>query len=274
MANKKNLDTARKVKNDEFYTQRKDVENELKEYEDQFRGKTIYCNCDDYTTSNFALYFLENHKRLGLKKVIITVNDFRDAKNIENLKECDIVVTNPPFSLFREFVGTLMKYKKKFLIIGNLNAITYISIFKLLKSNDIWLGGYTGNMKFKTPDNELKSFGNICWFTNIKNCKERCELGLTKSYTPGEYPKYDHYAAINVNRVIDIPMDYAGCIGVPITFLTKYNSSQFEIIDAIGRYSLLHGSTKKTKGQHLTDIGDKSHYCRIIIKKLDHAQET
>ncbi|MBR1962608.1 MAG: adenine-specific methyltransferase EcoRI family protein [Alistipes sp.] len=171
--------------------------------------------------------------------------DFRSAECIELLKQADIVVTNPPFSLFREYVAQLIEYDKKFLIIGNQNAITYKEIFPLIMSNKIWLGCKSGDMSFKVPaDSEpratrywqdetgqkWRSMGNICWFTNLDHKKRHEELILYKTYNPEDYPKYDNYNAINVNKVADIPCDYDGVMGVPITFLDKYNPEQFEIV--------------------------------------------
>ena len=171
--------------------------------------------------------------------------DFRSSECIELLKQADIVVTNPPFSLFREYVAQLIEYDKKFLIIGNQNAITYKEIFPLIMSNKIWLGCKSGDMNFRVPaDSEpratrywqdesgqkWRSMGNICWFTNLDHQKRHEELILYKQYNPEDYPKYDNYNAINVNKVADIPCDYDGIMGVPITFLDKYNPEQFEIV--------------------------------------------
>jgi len=171
--------------------------------------------------------------------------DFRSAESIALLKEADIVVTNPPFSLFREYVAQLMEYDKKFIIIGNQNAITYKEIFSLIKDNRLWLGYKAGDMSFKVPSdyemretrswrdeegNNWRSLGNACWFTNLDIAKRHEDLDLYKTYTPEEYPKYDNYDAINVDKTKDIPADYAGAMGVPITFLDKYNPEQFEIL--------------------------------------------
>ena len=173
--------------------------------------------------------------------------DFRSRECIELLKEADIVVTNPPFSLFREYVAQLVEYEKKFLIIGNQNAITYKEIFPLIKDNKLWLGWNSGDMSFKVPQDsepratrfwidesgqKWRSMGNISWFTNMDHKKRHEELILYRTYTPKEYPKYDNYDAINVDKVADIPMDYDGVMGVPITFLDKYNPEQFEIVGA------------------------------------------
>ena len=275
MANK-TLQQARKNKNDEFYTQLPDIENELKHYHAHFKGKTVLCNCDDPRISNFFHYFSYNFEHLGLKKLITTCyksqerdlfsqndsehaiyleytgnktggrvpkpeeigikrlkgdGDFRSPECIELLKGADIVVTNPPFSLFREYIAILMLYEKKFIIIGNQNAITYKDVFPLLKNNKVW-PGYNHVKEFLQSDGNIKKFGNIQWFTNLDISKRHEKLILYKKYNPADYPKYDNYDAINVDKVADIPCDYDGVMGVPITFLDKYNPEQFEIIGA------------------------------------------
>ncbi|MCM1505584.1 MAG: adenine-specific methyltransferase EcoRI family protein [Ruminococcus flavefaciens] len=173
--------------------------------------------------------------------------DFRSEECIELLKEADVVVTNPPFSLFREYVMQLIEYNKKFIIIGNQNAITYKEIFPLLKDNKIWLGYHSGDMAFTVPESyeiretrfwidengqKWRSLGNICWFTNLDIQKRYEDLILFRKYTPENYPHYDNYNAIEVSKVCDIPYDYDGVMGVPITFLDKYNPKQFEILGA------------------------------------------
>lgn len=343
----KNLHSARTAKTDEFYTQLVDIEKELKHYKDQFRGKVIYCNCDDPYESNFFKYFASNFNALGLKKLITTsysgspivggqlplfqvagskgkqpfkieikevpdidkdgaINlddvkyllkhdkniatplkgsgDFRSDECIELLKQADIVVTNPPFSLFREYVAQLMERKKKFLILGDQNAITYKETFGYIKDDKLWLGYDNGGTKwFQVPMdydittesrkkivNGVKYFsmGRILWFTNFDTIKRHEELTLYKKYNPKEYPKYDFYDAINVNRYMDIPMDYKGAMGVPITFIDKYNPKQFEIINSNDiRLSdkipfKEHGLIKDKDGA----INGKPTYVRIVIK--------
>jgi len=274
----KNLHNAKTAKNDEFYTQIEDIQNELFNYKEYFKNKTIFCNCDDPEESNFWKYFSLNFEFFGLKKLVAThfekdkpsykleivkdvnndgvVNrfdtiktelkqngDFRSPECIDILKEADIVVTNPPFSLFREFVAQLIEYNKKFIIIGNQNAITYKEIFKLIKDNKIWLG-CNKPTDFRIPyqptqKNAIKldngqsiiKMGSVVWFTNLKHKKRNEELILYREYNPIDYPKYDNYDAINVDKVKDIPKDYFKVIGVPITFLDKYNPEQFEIVD-------------------------------------------
>ncbi len=199
--------------------------------------------------------------------------DFRSAECIELLKQADIVVTNPPFSLFREYVAQLIKYEKKFLIIGNKNALTYKELFPLIKNNLMWTGyrGFAGGMWFKS-DYEGKTEKIIdgqriinvpsIWFTNLDIKKRHEDLPLYKRYTPEEFPKYDNYDAINVNKTSDIPCDYNGVMGVPITFLDKYNPEQFEIID-LDRYV----KDNPYYGRRFT-INKKETYARILIRKL------
>ena len=210
--------------------------------------------------------------------------DFRSKECIELLKEADIVVTNPPFSLFREYVAQLIEYDKKFLIIGSQNAITYKEIFTLFREKKIWLGYKAGDMAFKVPEyytpretrywqdetgQKWRSMGNICWYTNLDIAKRHEDLILYKSYSEEEYPKYDLYKAINVNKVAEIPCDYSQAMGVPITFLDKYNPEQFEILDAndyrenenVPRKQ--HGLIKDKDGC----INGKPVYGRILIRR-------
>ena len=318
MAKNTNLTDAKKAKNDEFYTRIEDIEKELKYYKDFFRGKVVFCNCGDAIHHNFGKYFSMNFEHLGLKKLICTSfemdgshgkvaiyegdkngnyipdsdewttyklegnGDFRSAECVELLKQSDVVVSNPPFSLFREYVAQLMEYGKKFLIIGNMNAITYKEIFPLIKDNKIWLGVSikSGDRKFYVPDNyPLNASGcgidengkrfirvkGVRWFTNIEDANCNLPLDLYKKYNPKDYPKYDNYDAINVDKTSDIPMDYDGVMGVPITFLDKYCPTQFEIA------GLMSGG----KGENLTNGNDgrakfyvngKGVYARILIR--------
>lgn len=203
-------------------------------------------------------YLLKNDKN-----VISTLKtgDFRDPECIELLKQSDIVVTNPPFSLFREYIGQLMEYGKKFLIIGSQNNVTYKEVFQLIMNNQVWLGYKSGDMAFKVPSDyearetrywedetgqKWRSLGNICWFTNLDHNKRHEELDLVCRYSPEEYPTYDNYAAINVNKVDDIPSNYDGVMGVPITFFDKYNPNQFDILGmTTGRDEFLARPTKR-----------------------------
>lgn len=346
-SNNINLRKASKAKKDEFYTQLEDIEKELKHYKAQFRGKVVYCNCDDPFESNFFKYFAANFNALGLKKLITTsyvkspivggqiplfeieglkpdgkepmkieitkvpdadkdgaINladveyllkhnkntatplngsgDFRSDECIELLKEADIVVTNPPFSLFREYVDQLMEYKKEFLIIGNINAISYKEIFPYIKDNKMWLGAsiHSGDREFRVPDSyplnaagyRVDDEGNkyirvkgVRWFTNLDYEERHEDLVLYKKYSAKEYPKYDNYDAIEVSKTADIPMNYNGVMGVPITFIDKYNPDQFEIIDINPHFFTIieQGLPKPTQ---LKIAGRKDPYARILIK--------
>lgn len=320
----KTLRKASKSKNDEFYTQLSDIENELRHYKDHFKDKVVYCNCDDPRVSNFFHYFSYNFEHLGLKKLIATCyknqdadlfstneseqavyleymgdkngnkvpdadeigvkslqgdGDFRSVESIELLKQADIVVTNPPFSLFREYVTQLIEYEKKFIVIGNLNAITYKEVFGLIKENKIWLGASLDgrNIWFRIPNtyekyhkiengNKYAFVASTIWFTNLDHKKRHEKLILHKKFSSDEYPKYDFYDAINVNKTKDIPYDYDGNIGVPITFLNKFNPEQFEIIDGLNRYSIIDGPTEETRGKYLSQVNGKPIYVRIVIK--------
>ena len=194
--------------------------------------------------------------------------DFRSQECIELLKEADIVVTNPPFSLFREYVAQLMKYEKKFVIVGHQNAITYKEIFPLIKDNKIWLGygfkGGAGHFISKYEDTATAGdhragmirVSGVNWFTNLEIQKRHEDLILYKAYNPDEYPQYDNYDAINVDKTSEIPMDYDGVMGVPITFLDKYNPDQFEIVKF----------RKGDDGKDLS-VNGKCPYFRILIRR-------
>ena len=332
----KNLHKAKDSKKDEFYTRLKDIEDELKHYKDHFKGKVVYCNCDDPRMSNFFHYFSYNFEFLGLKKLITTCyksqdmdlyskndseqaiyleyngdkngdlvpnpeeigihylkgdGDFRSAECIELLKQADIVVTNPPFSLFREYVEQLIKFEKKFLIIGSENAITYNNIFKLIMENRLWIG-INAVKKFRIPDDyehtsiviedgvTYAEFGNIRWFTNLDIAKRHEKLFLHRVYTPEDYPKYDNYNAIEVGQVTEIPFDYDGAMGVPITFLNKYNPDQFEILGITDRDNVSGLKTVIYTNDDVPNPGDlnrratikigdmyKSTYARLLIRK-------
>ncbi len=364
MANR-NLNRAKETKNDEFYTQYTDIQKEVTAYleydPDTFRGKVVYCNCDDPFESNFFRYFALNFNKLGLKKLItvsykpspvantqlelfgddesltkvkgrpkISANkfivseigdinedgefnledianqlkanrnnewapldeggDFRSDESIELLKKSDIVVTNPPFSLFREYVKQLFDFDKKFLIIGNMNAITYKEIFPLIKNDKLWLGNgfHAGNAYFFTPNvrdfasgvydekTGLVKFRNVCWFTNLDHGKRHQPLKLMtmddnkkfnnkvqKSETA--YKKYDNYNAIEVPFTDAIPSDYDGVMGVPISFLDKYCPDQFEILGMCENEDLYGLKTKvytsaECKQAYLDKFGKKGTY--------------
>jgi len=344
VAGNSNLHSSRADKADEFYTQLSLIESELKHYKEHFKGKVVFCNCDDPFESNFFKYFAINFNSLGLKKLIATCyatspivytqlnlfgtetvvstegtekkpykieitevadenqdgrtdladveyllrnrknaltllegdGDFRSPECVELLKQADIVVTNPPFSLFREYMAQLMEYKKAFLIVGNQNATGYKEIFPLIRDNIVWLGYNNGHFWFAVPDTyeekktdfkidengqKWRRMGNICFFTNLDIDKRHEDMTLFRTYSPEEYPKYDNYDAINVNRTLDIPCDYYGVMGVPITFMQYYNPEQFEIV----------GDSRYHDGQDFSDdinfINGKGLYRRILIKR-------
>lgn len=278
------LGNARKNKNDEFYTRLEDIEAEISSHPDyvrQFKDKVVLCNCDDPEWSNFYKFFRLHFKQLGLKKLITThfnkdgspsyklewdgemldddtINmiktplkcdgDFRSEECVALLNEADIVVTNPPFSLFREYISLLMKMDKKFIVIGNVNAASYKEIFPLIQNDKLWTGyGFNITMIFEVGEdykydekitaqmNDGKKYGKVpmvAWFTNLDIDKKHEPMPLTKNYKGNEskYPTYANFDAIEVGKTSDIPKDYKGIMGVPITFLSQYSSDQFEIL--------------------------------------------
>jgi len=292
-----NLHAARREKNDEFYTQLSDIEKEMRHYARHFKGKVVFCNCDDPQSSNFWKYFELNFKTLGLRKLISTHykkggrsyklecglgeggelittqttlrgdGDFRSSEAVAILAEADIVATNPPFSLFREFVAQLVEHGKKFLVIGSQNAITYKDIFALVQSSQLWLG--CNHVKeFITPSGEKRTFGNILWFTNLEHRRRSEDVFLYKTYSKKAYPTYDNYDAIEVAKVADIPCDYEGAMGVPITFLEKFNPTQFEIIWTTDRGGdgYLDGIKKTHERHDAPVVRGRGIYKRIVIK--------
>ncbi|MCX6756546.1 MAG: adenine-specific methyltransferase EcoRI family protein [Candidatus Nomurabacteria bacterium] len=362
MANK-SLGKAKGAKNDEYYTQLADIENELRHYTHQLQGKVILCNCDDPFESNFFKYFAMKFNQLGLKKLIATsynpspiagsqlalfdVNpplkngmskdskhsykieitevkdvdgdgsinladveyllkhdgnslkllkedgDFRSKECIELLKQADVVITNPPFSMLREYIAQLVEYKKDFIIVGSIHSLHYKEIFDLIKLNRLWLGHKpTGtDMLFNVPEEFAKELvatkkegsgykiidgvimgrAAAIWYTNLDIQKRHIPLTLYKKYTPEEYPKYDNLNAIDVGKVMEIPEDYSGLMGVPDSFLDKFNPDQFELIGIpTGNSGKEIGVNKNYRGR--TDISitrnDKTScpYSRIIIQ--------
>ena len=225
-------------------------------------------------------YLMQNDR--NVISILKGNGDFRSEECVELLKEADIIVTNPPFSLFREYIALTMKYKKQFLVLGNQNAITYKEIFKYIRDNELWLGYKSGDMAFKVPEyyepretrywvdesgQKWRSMGNICWFTNLDIQKRHDELDLYKYYSSEEYPLYDNFKAINVNKVSDIPCDYSEIMGVPITFLDKYNPDQFEIIDINPHFfTMVEQGLPKPKQLTLHNVGQKDPYARILIR--------
>lgn len=316
------LSRAKTNKEDEFYTQREDVERELKHYRKHFKGKVVYLNCDDPRVSAFFHFFSYNFEKFGLKKLIATgyknqerdlfsehdsqraifleyegdkdgdripgddeieINflegdgDFRSAESIELLKQADIVVTNPPFSLFREYVAQLVEYDKKFIILANQNAITLKEIFPLLKDEKMWLGANSGDMSFRVPDHytprktrfwvddegqKWRSFGNMCWFTNLDFSKRHEDLILYKKYSPDDYQKYNNYDAIDVTSVANIPVDYDELMGVTPGFFAKHNPSQFKIVGIAKTWWGMASKTYPTQIQ-ITKSGKRSEVSKL-----------
>jgi hypothetical protein len=317
------FDQAKKNKADEFYTRLVDIEAEMRHYWEHFRGKVIFCNCDDPYESDFFKYFAMNFNSLGLKKLIATCymgspisntqlslfdhesendkttksphkieitevrdengdgavdladveyllknrknalvrldgdGDFRSPECIKLLDEADVVVTNPPFSLFREYIALLMEHKKTFIVIGNTNALTYKETFKQIKENALRTGytNFNVGMYFFVPDywedfhkvengRKLVRVSTSCWFTNLDVKRHKEYMTLYKRYSPIEYPHYDNYDAIEVSKVAEIPLGWEGAMGVPITFLDKYNPDQFEVI-ALGIVGSIEFSCEK-----------------------------
>lgn len=366
MSDNRNLHAAKRNKQDEFYTQLSDIENELRFYKDHFRGKTVFCNCDDPYESNFFKYFALHFNSLGLKRLIATgyvtspvagkelalfddeadtpknqpyvvfvnevtdingdgrtdlsdvalllrmkkntrrklhgdsqypAGDFRSAESIALLKQADIVVTNPPFSLFREYVSQLMEYQKQFLIIGNVNSIVCKEIFPLIKDGKLWLGAsiHSGDRKFYVPDTyPLQASGcgveengrkfirvkGVRWYTNLDYKQRHEDLILYRRYSPLDYPTYDNYNAVNVDKTKDIPCDYDGVMGVPVTFIDKFSPGQFEIVGITDRqdtYGFRHHKYTVAEYQNANDLNagavllihgkPKAVYARILIKR-------
>jgi hypothetical protein len=339
------LQDARAAKEDEFYTQLPDIERELKHYKRHFKGKVVYCNCDDPRVSNFFHYFSYNFEKLGLKKLITTCyqnqqmdlfsqndseqaislvyegdkndnrvpdpteigihplrgdGDFRSPECVELLEQADIVVTNPPFSLFREYVAQLIQHDKKFIIVGNQHTATYREIFKLIQDNRMWMGHNTGDMKFQVPDHyeprstrfwiddtgqKWRSLGNACWYTNLDISKRHEDLILYKRYSPDEYPTYVNYDAIDVGTYKDIPCDYDGVMGVPVTMLGYLNPDQFELVgngddaeqmkeigvrplgdEFIAAYKAAGGTGHRTAGMRMLGLMDPK--ARVVFKRV------
>ena len=285
MSKNNNLLKAKKEANDEFYTQYEDIAKEIEHYKEHLKGKVVYCNCDIPHFSNFHKYFLDNFKELELKQLIVTGyvkngngkcsiydgekstdydllgdGDFRGDECIDMLQKADVVITNPPFSLFREFIKVVVENDKDFIVVGNKNATTYKDVFPLLMDDKMFIGATIPN-DFITPLGESKKINDLSrWFTSF-NVRDNDYLHLTKEYSSLGYLKYDNYDAVNVNKVKDIPKDYDGVMGVPITFLDKYSPSQFEIV-GIDRYV----ADNPHYGRRFT-LNGKEIYARILIKR-------
>lgn len=322
-----NLTKAKKAKNDEFYTQLSDIEKELSHYPiETFKDKVIYCPCDIPSVSEFWNYFHINFKKLGIRKLIATFKnwgsdktygsyylggsdsdiasridfyydgdgDFRSEYCTRLLQEADIVVTNPPFSLFREFIAWVMQFEdKKFITLADQNCITYKEIFPLIKDNKMWVGTQTGitSMMFEVPEHypvpdyaydwckkhtdsdyfskhRLTYLRGISWFTNVdisKRHESLTGLSMQDLIVKGiEFPKYDNYDAIDVSKVKEIPIDYDGVMGVPITFLYQYNPDQFEIVNMKANQGF---KDRGTSGLIRGLLNGRVTYARILIRR-------
>lgn len=316
MAKNKNLTTAKKQKNDEFYTKISDVENELKYYKDQFYDKVVYCNCDNPKKSEFCTFFRLKFVDWGLKKLIVTCitednsnglayiwdrdingngimdeeevttvpmqtnGDFRSPECIAYLQEADIVCTNPPFSLFIEYIKQLMDYNKKFLVIGNKNAVNYLCNY--IKDGKLCTGKNNPS-EFKLPDGTMtKKVQGLCrWFTNLETHKADNPMELIETYK--NQPKFDNYNAINISKVVDIPWNYDEPIGVPITISDKvaddgfihctHNDEQIKfrilgITYSTDKNPEIEALRTDSKHRHVGIINGQEKYPRIIIKKV------
>jgi hypothetical protein len=322
------LTAAKANKQDEFYTQLADIENELKHFRKHFKNKVVLCNCDDPYESDFFKYFVINFRRLKIKKLIASCysgspvagqqllfsdleglsdeeaaerrpykieitdipdtngdgsigladveyllkhdanvltplegdGDFRSDECMASLDEADIVVTNPPFSLMVEYLTTLLERDKSFLVIGHLNQALYADLFPYIQGGKFWLGVNSGHFWFRVPDHyttkdtdyrqdpdgqKWRRMGGVCWFTNLDHAKRHDRMVLVEKYSPEKYPRYDNFDAIEVSRTVDIPEDWEGVMGVPITFLDKFNPEQFEIVGAAKTW---YGGATKTYG--------------------------
>ena len=322
-----------KARNDEFYTQTEDIENEVIHYEKELENKVIYCNCDSIN-SNFLYYFALNFNRFKIKKLLVSglnsigieidrikedrfnktelkrliqknrknlseresvmidnlmikmrlfrlnkdedreIGEYRSRDCLKLLDRADIVITNPPFSLFRDFFTLLSKeYDKKFLIIGNQTGAAYNCVFPYFKSNKVRFG-LTWARKFDTDRKEVVHV-NTEWFTNLRADKYPEKLELTKSYNSKDYPKLDNYDAININKVRDIPKDYRGVMAVPVNFLNKYNPNQFKILGLCKRnqgtkyLTKMYGDSKFDAQATLKEKGElKRLFIRVLIKRV------
>lgn len=292
------FNNARRIKNDEFYSRSEDIDREVKNYEEHFYNKVVFCNCnDDPAFSAFWSFFHLNFSRLGLKGLFATSynkdgpafwfqyfggddgdisrfgklrltegGDFRSSECVEILKKADIVATNPPFSLFRPFIVQLMEHEKEIMVMGQMNSVSFQKIFPFFKEGKIWLDSFEkrnsyffippGHVEtitqkgFYDPGSGLVRFRSIFWFSNLGRPPKREPLSLTKAFVPEDFPKYDDYDAINVNKIADIPKDYFEKMGVPVTIFEHYYFEQFEILDSV---------KPKLNGKNL--------FQRIIIKR-------
>lgn len=298
---------AKTVKNDEFYTRRSDIENELKYYKNFFHGKKVYLNCDDHNKSKFWAYLNENILSFGLKALCSTSfkkdgkgtfaltycdaldkngkptfdsyktiyqdlkgdGDFRSEECLSFLKHSDIIITNPPFSLFRELLDIIVENKKDFLLIGNKNAIGYKKTVELIKEDGIRLG-VSDIDGFDQPEgDEKKDLNGLCyWFTNMEHGVENPFLVLDKKYNEKDYPKYEGFDAINVDKTKDIPFDYDGVMGVPVSFFKKFNKKQFGFLGAENFCEIEVADGVFQKPSRKISGSDRETFKRLWIKRI------
>ena len=297
------LNKARKEKKDEFYTSYDDIEKEISYYGSYFQNKIVYCNCDN-RDSMFLKFFLNNYNKLELRGLIATgyrensngdyffkdkyitlfgrtdnEGSYSSEDNTRLLELCDVVVTNPPFSKFRAYLKYLTDRNKDFLLLGNINSLTNKDIFDLIRSNRLWLGAsiHSGDREFRVPDdypleaagvrveNDIKYIRvkGVRWITNIRHSYIPT-LNLSKNLNTAQWQYYDNYDGINVNKVSEIPSDYFGKIGVPITYLDKHNSNMFEIL------GLDVQQEDNPRPNHRLTINGQETYARIIIRRKDN----
>lgn len=260
------LTAARMAKNDEFYTRIEDVGKELQHYKEEFRGQRVYLPCDDPERSAFWRFFRERMSDWHIRRLTATCcspgkrayvwhldadsgaaqkvpidghGDFRSEPCRSLMRECDIIVTNPPFSLLRSFLAQTVQSGRRFLIVGTLCSLAYSNVFPLLQAGRLHAGINAGSMKFVLPGGNHRMMGNICWLTNMEPDVKRAPLPLSAVYKGNEahYPRYANFNAINVDRLADIPADYDGMMGVPMTILARHCPEQFEIIDITHPFS-------------------------------------
>ena len=278
------LSNAKRAKNDEFYTRRVDVDGELGHHTSSFVGEVVLCNCDD-DGSAFKDYFVENFHALELqglycsgiagelfeydgdKATVCKIDgDFRSSDSTAILKEADIIATNMPFSLSRNFFSQLLEHGKDFLVIANKNAISYKEVFPAIKDGVVRLG-YTTPDYFQTPSGTLANLSGLSrWFTTLPTPGKSYPT-FTASVSDRPYQFFDLYPALNVDRTSEIPCDYDGLLGAPITALDKLDLEQYELVDLIARYAVIDHSYD-TPGHQLTEINGQPRYSRIIINKL------
>ena len=319
METRNTLNDAKRRKADEFYTLYEDIEKEMKYYTHFFKDKTVYCNCDNHD-SNFRKYFFDNFDKLGLKRLICTSyphgtledtnkdetqlsimkgdGDFRSEECIEFLKQCDIVVTNPPFSLFRQHLKLIMEHGKKFITLGTNKGVVTKEVFPYFKRNEVRLGVsiHSGDREFRVPDDYPLSekssridekgvkyirVDGVRWYTNFDISQDNKGIEPICHYNEKDYPKYDNLDAIHVKNSKDIPVDYDGLMGVPVTYIDRQREDLFEIVGIFNRFSESDyengficgenaeyeeksGKVLKTRGPVLNR---KALYTRILIKR-------